>query len=300
MKELEFVKYLTHKFRAGPGVVRGIGDDCAVLKYTKDRYMLLTCDMIIEGTHFTKKTIPYQIGWKAMAVNISDIASMGGIPKYALVSAGISRNKDMKFLKEIVRGMDAISRKFGVNIIGGDTNASGKTVVNVTLLGEVEKKCLITRNGAKAGDLIFVTGALGEGAVKHLKFFPRLKEARILVKNFKINSMIDLSDGLAMDLNRVARASNVGARVYESLLPLPASLRGRPGRRAEAIFVGEDFELLFTASIKESKKIMKRMGEKNDLPVTLIGEVADKRLGVILVGEEGRTKQLRRKGFSHL
>jgi len=310
MQELEFVKYLTRKFRAKPPVIRGIGDDCAVLEYTRDKYMLLACDMIIEGTHFTKKATPYQIGWKAMAVNISDIASMGGVPKYALVSAGVPRNKGMKFLKEITKGIEKICKKYKILVIGGDTNSSDKTVLNVTLTGEVEKKRLVTRSGAKAGDLIFVTGALGEGKTKHLKFLPRLKEARILVENFKINSMIDLSDGLAMDLNRLAEASGAGARVYESLIPLPASLRllrrrSVPPRNdargiSSAISSGEDFELLFTASVKESKKIIKRMGEKRDLPITLIGEVINKPSGVMLVGEEGRTKPLRAKGFRHL
>jgi len=309
MQELKFIKYISKKFKTKSPVIKGIGDDCAVLKYTRHKYLLLTCDMIIEGTHFTKRTAPYQIGWKAMAVNISDIASMGGIPKYALVSAGVSRSKGMKFLKEIVRGVDAISKKFGVNVIGGDTNGSGKTVVNVTLMGEVEKNCLVARSGAEDGDLIFVTGALGEGKTKHLNFEPRLKEARILVKNFKIDSMIDLSDGLAMDLNRLAKASGVGARVYKSLIPLPEQFQTRIGKLSnaglestlvEVISSGEDFELLFTASLKESKKMIKRMGKKGDLPITLIGEIVDKRFGVRLIGENGKTSLLGSEGFVHL
>jgi len=305
MKELEFIKYITHKFRAKKPVIQGIGDDCAVLGYTRDKYMLLTSDMIIEGTHFTKKATPFQIGWKAIAVNISDIASMGGIPKHALVSAGIPRNKGMKFLKELTRGIETICRKFDILVIGGDTNSSSKIVVNVTLVGEVKRKHLVTRSGAKVGDLIFVTGALGEGKQKHLSFLPRLREARILVKNFKINSMIDLSDGLAMDLNRLADASNVGARVYKSLIPLSErtlSLRGLDieNVKAEAISSGEDFELLFTASIKESKRIINRMGRREDLPVTLIGEIVNKRSGVKIVEEEGRVRLLKPEGFAHL
>ena len=296
MKELEFIKYVSKKFKTRKPVIKGIGDDCAILEYTKTRYMLLTCDMIIEGTHFSGKATPFQIGWKAVAVNISDIAAMGGVPRYALVSAGIPRNKGTKFLKGIIKGIETISRKFNILLIGGDTNTSRKIVINVTLIGEVEKNCVITRNGARRGDLIFVTGCLGEGRVKHLKFLPRLKEARILAKNFKINSMIDLSDGLSMDLNRLAEAAKVGARVYKSLIPLSDASEARDS----AIFAGEDFELLFTASIRESKKLIKRMGRKEDLPITLIGEIVDRRFGVQLIEEEGKIRPLKPKGFIQL
>ena len=294
MKEIEFIKYITKKFRVKPPIVKGIGDDCAVMSYGKNNYLLLTTDMIIEGTHFSKKTSGFLIGRKAMAVNISDIAAMGGTPKYALISAGVPRTKGVKFLKELLKGIESISRSFGVAIIGGDTNSSQKTVISITLLGEVEKKYLIKREGAKIGDFIFVTGVLGEGDKKHLSFLPRVREARMLVKNFKINSMIDLSDGLSMDLARIAEASGVGARIYKSLIPLS----GKSGSIEKAVFGGEDFELLFTAPLKESRKIAKRMGE--DLPITLIGEIVDKKLGVCLIGENGKAEVIKPKGFRHL
>ncbi|NQU95992.1 MAG: thiamine-monophosphate kinase [Candidatus Omnitrophica bacterium] len=295
MRELEFIRYITRKFKTKSPVVFGIGDDCAVIKHTKDKFLLLTCDMIVERTHFTSKTRAFEIGWKAMAVNISDIASMGGIPKYALVAAAVPRGKNVRFLKEIIRGVEKISKKFNISIIGGDTNSSERIVLSVTLIGEAEKKYLTKRDGAKPGDLIFVTGALGEGKSKHLNFLPRLSESRKLVKNFKINSMIDLSDGLAMDLNRLAVASNVGACVYKSLIPL--SKKSEPLEKS--IFAGEDFELLFTASIAESRKIIKRMGEKDSLPITLIGEIVKKPLGVGLIGDNGKLTPLKPKGYAH-
>ena len=296
MKELDFIKYISREFKTRKPIVKGIGDDAAVMSYTKKKHLLFTTDMIIEGTHFTRNASPVQIGHKAMAVNISDIAAMGGVPKYALISIGLPKSKCMRFLKDVTKGVKAICKKFDISIIGGDTNNSAKVVLNVTLIGEVEKKCLVTRSGAKKGDLVFVTGALGEGKAKHLKFTPRFKEARILVKNFKINSMIDLSDGLAMDLNRLARASNVGACIYKSLIPL--SEKSAPLNKA--ISEGEDFELLFTASINESRKIIKRMGKKEDLPITLIGEIMDKCFDVKIIEEDGRSKPLRPKGFAHL
>jgi len=296
MKELTFIDYITKIFKTKKPVVKGIGDDCAIIDYTKGKYLLLTCDMIAEGVHFTEKTPPYKIGRKAMAVNISDIASMGGVCKYALISAGIPRKKGTKFLKEIIKGIRDISREFNIQIIGGDTNSSSKVVINVTLIGEVLKKDVVRRSGAKVGDLIFVTGILGEGKKKHLNFIPRIKEAKILVKNFKINSMIDLSDGLSVDLNRIAKESRVGARIYKSLIPLP----DKDASIDKSIYEGEDFELLFTASKSESKRIIKRMGKKEDLPISLIGEVVNKKSGVKLIEEEGKSRALKPKGYEHL
>jgi len=295
MKELDFITYIKDRFNTKRPVVEGVGDDCAVLEYTRDKYMLLTTDMIAAGTHFTKKATPFQIGWKAMAVNISDIAAMGGVPKYALVSAGIPPEKNMRFLKGITKGIDALARKFNISIIGGDTNRAPNTVLSITLIGEVEKRCLAKRSGAKLHDLVFVTGALGEGRSKHLRFLPRLKEARILLRHFKISSMIDLSDGLSMDLNRLARASSVGVHIYKSLIPLSK----KSAQLEEAIFLGEDFELLFTASRNESKRIIRRMGTKGDLPISLIGEVVSKRPGAWLIEEEGKRKKLKPKGYAH-
>ena len=294
MKELKFIEYISKRFSAKKPVIKGIGDDCAVMSYTKGKYLLLTCDMIIEGTHFSHDTAPQDIAWKAMAVNISDIAAMGGVPKYALVSCGIPKRKNTKFLKRLTKGIEKITKKFNITVIGGDTNTSQKVVLNVTLIGEVEKKHIAKRSGAKEKDLIFMTGALGEGKKKHLNFTPRLKEGRELVKNFKINSMIDLSDGLAVDVNRLASSSKVGVRIYKSLIPL--SEKSEPLEKS--IEAGEDFELLFTASEAESKKIAKKISER--LPVTLIGEVVNKRFGVKLIEEEGKESILKPRGFKHL
>ena len=296
MKELEFIKYLSGEFRKKSPIIEGIGDDCAVINYGKNKYSLLTCDMIIEGTHFDKKATPFQIGWKAMAVNISDIASMGGIPRYALVSVGVPAKKGIKFLKGISRGIKALSKKFNISVIGGDTNRSDKTVINVTLIGEVENRNLIKRSGAKKGDLIFVTGTLGNGEIKHLDFIPRVKEARVLTKNFRISSMIDLSDGLSMDLTRLTSASKVGARIYESLIPLSSKEKSIK----KAISLGEDFELLFTATLRESKKIMKNISKLKNMPVTLIGEVLSEASGVKIVDSNGKSRKLVISGFKHI
>ena len=294
MKELEFINYISKLLKIGnKKVIKGIGDDCAVLDYTREKYLLFSCDMIIEGTHFLHNVPAYQIGWKSLAVSISDIAAMGGVPRYALISCGIPKSKGTRFLKEIFKGLQDIAGRFNISIIGGDTNLSSKVIVDTTIIGDVEKELLVRRDGAKPGDLIFVTGTLGEGRHRHLTFIPRVKEARMLVERFKINAMIDLSDGLGMDLGRIASASRVGAYIYRSLIPLPDRITSID----RALYGGEDFELLFTASIKESRRIMKHIGK---LPVSLIGEMLPKDCGVMIIDENGKARSLKTKGYRHL
>lgn len=278
-------------------VVKGIGDDTAVIRWTKDKYLLFTCDMIVEDAHFRRKNAtPFEIGWKALARNISDIAAMGGVPKYAVISAGVRAEDLLTFLEGIYKGIMAAAKKFNVNIVGGDTAKSGKLVIDISLIGEVEKKNLVLRSGAKPGDFIMVTGAIG-GSQKgrHLNFTPRIAEARTLVKNFKINSMIDVSDGLVLDLWRILDASRVGARIHRSLIPISKDADSFE----KAIAEGEDFELLFTMSPEEAKRFFKTKLAKMDTSVTLIGEIKDKSYGYRLVEEDGKEKKLEAKGYLH-
>ena len=285
--EAGLVKRLAKRFRLDNTVIKGSGDDTAVLRWTKDKYLLFTCDMVVEGVHFDlKKAAPFQIGWKALARNISDIAAMGGVPRYALVSIGLLPSTSVKFLDELYRGIQKCAKAFNVNIVGGDTARSKKLVIDVSLIGEVEKENVVFRSGAETGDIIFVTGSLG-GSIKgkHLNFMPRLKEARALVKNFKISSMIDISDGLALDLWRVLDASKVGARIYKDAVPISSEADSFE----KAISEGEDFELLFTMSPGEAKRFVKRARPKIGAPVTMIGRIVDKRYGY----------NLKSKGYLH-
>ena len=285
--EAGLVKRLAKRFRLDNTVIKGSGDDTAVLRWTKDKYLLFTCDMVVEGVHFDlKKAAPFQIGWKALARNISDIAAMGGVPRYALVSIGLLPSTSVKFLDELYRGIQKCAKAFNVNIVGGDTARSKKLVIDVSLIGEVEKENVVFRSGAETGDIIFVTGSLG-GSIKgkHLNFMPRLKEARALVKNFKISSMIDISDGLALDLWRVLDASKVGARIYKDAVPISSEADSFE----KAISEGEDFELLFTMSPGEAKRFFKRARPKIGAPVTMIGRIVDKRYGY----------NLKSKGYLH-
>ncbi len=239
---------------AGAGVMKGIGDDTAVLKYTKDKYQLFTTDMLVEGVHFTRAMGARNIGHKALACSISDIAAMGGVPTHAVVSLGVAPKVPVRFVEDLYKGVGLLAKRFGVSIVGGDTVRSRKTIINVALLGEVEKKCLVTRDGARAGDWVFVTGPLGRSLKtgKHLTFTPRVQEARFLVKQFKPSAMMDISDGLAGDLNYILKASNKGVRLWEDAVP-----RTKGATLAQALSDGEDFELLFTLNEEKAMRLLK-------------------------------------------
>ncbi|MDE2231415.1 MAG: thiamine-phosphate kinase [Candidatus Omnitrophica bacterium] len=251
--EFGLIKALKKLVPVSQEVIKGIGDDAAVLPYNKREYLLLTTDMLAEGVHFTRRMPPEGIGHKALACNISDIAAMGGRPTFAVVSIGVPGNLPVDFIKDVYRGMERTAKDFGVSIVGGDTIKSGKIVVNVALLGRVEKKNLVTRGGAKPGDWIFVTGPLG-GSLKsgrHLKFVPRLGPARFLVERFTPHAMIDISDGLAGDLGHILEASRAGARLDYDCIP-----RHKGVSLAQALNDGEDFELLFTLGTRQAQALM--------------------------------------------
>ena len=295
--EIGLIKRIARNLRYDKSVIKGIGDDTAVIKWTRDKYLLFTCDMLVEDVHFRRmKATPYQIGWKALGRNLSDVAAMGGVGRYAVVSVGLDPYASVSLADGIWKGLNAIAKRFGVSIVGGDTVRSRKLIIDVSLIGEVRKKYLVLRSGAKPGDAIFVTGSLG-GSIKrkHLSFTPRIKEAGYLVRNFKINSMIDISDGLALDLWRILNASKAGARIHERLIPVSK----KADSFDRAITDGEDFELLFTLSAKEAKRFFKTALAKMDTRVTLIGEITGKKDGCILVRKNGKREQVGAKGYLH-
>lgn len=289
--EFGLIERIARGIKTDASVIKGIGDDAAALEWTKDKYLLVTADMLIENRHFLRADPPERVGWKALCCGVSDIAAMGGEPKWALISVGLPKGLPVKYADGIYAGLRKAAGKFGVNIVGGDTNASGRIILDVTTLGEAKKKNLVLRSGAKDGDYIFVTGALG-GSIhgKHLCFTPRLKESRTLVKNFKINSMIDLSDGLSSDLNHILKQSNAGAVVYDYLIPISAE---------NALSDGEDFELLFTMPKKEAFKLLRLRKKLFDIPVTRIGAITDKKFGAKIIDIFGRKKDLTPRGFKH-
>lgn len=295
--EIALIERISRGFKLSPRVVKGIGDDAAVLKCVGGRYLLYTCDMLIEDVHFkANNASPRRIGYKAMARNVSDIAAMGGIPRYALVSLGVDPDEKVEYVEGIYEGIKDVCRKFGVDLVGGDMSRSVNTVIDISLLGEVEPDRLVTRSGARRGDLIMVTGSFG-GSIKgkHLDFTPRIKESRILVENYKLTSMIDTSDGLILDLSRIMRSSRVGARIHESLIPVSNDADSLDS----ALTDGEDFELLFTMAPLEAKRFFRTHLVKMKTPVTLIGEITDKSRGLVLVRESGVKERLNPEGYLH-
>lgn len=296
--EIGLIERLARNFKAGRDIVKGIGDDCAVIRISRKKYLLVTIDMLLEDVDFKlKQAGPFQVGWKALACGLSDIASMGGAAKYAVISLGLPPKLSVGFVDELYRGIKALANKYDVEIVGGDTNSSKKLVIDVAVLGFAEPDRVALRSGARPGDIICVTGSLG-GSYKsrrHLTFMPRLKEARYLVNNFRITSMIDISDGLSSDLNHIAKESKVGACIYEELIPVSKDARSIDA----ALNEGEDFELLFTMPLREARRLAKKNLEINGIRITQIGEVLDRKIGVKIIGRNGRVKDLEPKGFSH-
>lgn len=290
--EFGLIKRFKKSIRLDSSVIKGSGDDCAVIEFNKDNYLLFTCDMLVEDVDFIPRDSAYLIGRKAVAISVSDIAACGGIPRYCLISLGLPKNSSVAFIDKLFKGMSELAREYKINIVGGDLSKAKYLTIDVSMLGRVEKKFLVLRSGAKKGDIIFVTGKLG-GSIrgKHLKFIPRIKEARFLVKNFQVNAMMDISDGLAQDLGQILEESRAGAIVYESLIPLSKEARDLD----EALYMGEDFELIFTLPRKEAQKLMAK--KSNDFKP--IGEIVDKKYGLRLIDTMGREKIVKPRGFKH-
>jgi thiamine-monophosphate kinase len=284
-------KYSFHQ----SNIIKGIGDDTAVLYYNGQRHLLYTADMVCEGVHFTRKMPAYAIGHKAMGCNISDIAAMGGLPTFALVSLGLPKSLPVSYVEDLYKGMYELGKKFNVSVVGGDTVAAKQIVINVALLGEVACEDLVTRKGALPGDWIMTTGALGRAwkTDKHTSFTPRVEESRFLVKHFKPNAMIDVSDGLTADLGHILEESEVGACLYENEIP-----RNPGATLKDALYDGEDFELLFTMSETKAKTLMEWQAKNKRWFFYSIGRI-QKDKGLFLADRKGAMVALKPKGFTH-
>ncbi len=308
MNEIELISKLTKSLPTNAWVVAGAGDDCAVLDSGQpNRYLLLKTDAVVEGIHFLPETPAEQIGHKALARCLSDIAAMAGRPIAALVTIALPKKFDADHIKKIYDGISKLAERHGVAIVGGETTTNPeRMLISVSLLGDVAKdKCLL-RSGAKPGDAIFVSGELGGSlAAKHLEFEPRLAEARWLSDNFSIHSMIDLSDGLAMDLRHILHESKLGAELFAKCIPISraARLRARAESSAKppllaALTDGEDFELLFTASSRDAVPLLDGW-KKQFAPqkLTCIGKITAA-VGLKLRDESG-LRTLSSHGYVH-
>ncbi len=258
MHELQLIAKLKTLCPSNESIILGIDDDAAILRPTL-RATLVCADMLMDGVHFQiDEAGPQAIGHKALAVNLSDIAAMGGKALSAFVSLALPRRlANESFIIDFYRGMSRLANEFGVAIAGGDTNIwDGPLVVNVTVVGEAHTKGAVKRSGAQVGDTIFVTGALG-GSIHahHLVFQPRLAEARALMDAFTLHSMTDISDGLAKDLRTVTGQSSVSAYLDRSAIPIREILKEQPDALKKALSDGEDFELCFTLGPEDSLRL---------------------------------------------
>jgi thiamine-monophosphate kinase len=273
--EWDLIKALSREFGpAPPGVILGIGDDCAAIEIPGPEYLLWTVDTLVEGVHFDLAyTSLSQLGWKSLAVNLSDIAAMGGDPGPALLSLGWPPDRDRSLALEFAAGLAQAAREYGVAVIGGDTVASPEgLIVTVTLTGRVPAAQMLRRAGARVGDLIFVTGPLGEAASgleilrrgldlppnlkdalteAQLRPHPHLRAGRLLAQEGLATALIDTSDGIATDLYHICRAGGVGARIPAAAVPVSPRVRAAAPHLSRdpldlALTGGEDYLLLFT------------------------------------------------------
>ena len=270
--EDRLLEQLLGKLRTGRGVVRGVGDDCALVESAKgsDLHVLKT-DCLVEQIHFAKTARPEMVGWKALARPLSDFAAMSAIPSFALVTLIVPATRNMGWVRRLYGGIEKAARTFDVSVVGGETSATkGPAVISISITGSVERDRWVGRAGGKVGDELFVTGKLG-GSLggRHLGFVPRIVESRWLTKNFRVHAMMDLSDGLGADLPRLARASKVGFEIDEASLPL-----NRGCTIAQAISDGEDYELLFAMAPNDSRSLRSRWRKKFPrVPLTRVGRL---------------------------
>ena len=253
-REDDIVKRLRAAVRPARAVA-GIGDDCAAVEGPRGKLLLLKTDCVVERRHFRSADAAASVGWKAACRAVSDIAACGGEPREALVTCVLREGQTGRWLDALYRGIEKAGREFGFHVVGGElARTEGPVVINVAMTGAVSRREFVPRGGGRPGDLLFVTGVLGGSLPSgwHLKFRPRLAEARWLAKAVRPSAMMDLSDGLAADLPRMAAASGTGFILEPEAVPRRrgSSLRG-------AMSDGEDFELLFAIAPAKAARLVR-------------------------------------------
>jgi thiamine-monophosphate kinase len=308
MNEFELISRLTRSLPTTKQVVAGSGDDCAVLDFgLPDRLLLFKTDAVVEGIHFEPGTAGERVGHKALGRCLSDIAAMAGTASAALVTLALPRQFDAEFLEAVYAGMNSLARRHEVAIVGGETTTNPERIlISVALIGWAPRGKAVLRSGAEAGDALFVTGELGGSlAGKHLDFEPRLAEARWLTQKFSVHAMIDLSDGLAGDLRHILKASQAGAELLSTAIPISRAARDaarvegatRPPLLA-ALSDGEDFELLFTVAGRDAVPVLDAWRQQfPKLPLTCIGKITAGE-GVTLRDKQG-VRPLSAYGYAH-
>ena len=298
---------------SGQGVRLGIGDDAALWKPRPGFAGILTSDWFLEGSHFLReKHPPDSLGWKCLARAASDIAAMGGTPRCFLLNLGLPAAASEKWLKSFLAGLRRAAKSLDCVLAGGDTTRSQRILISVTVIGEIREGQEVLRSGARPGDLLYVSGTLGEaehglrllrksrGKVsaenkplrKHLYPEPRVELGGWLAERKLATAMMDVSDGLSSDLPRLCAASGVGALIDPDKLPLPRGI-DRETARQLAMHGGDDYELLFTVA---SHKVASLSANFRKLQLTPIGKITKER-GVRMIGNDGKQEPLRVAGW---
>ncbi len=316
---IERVRRATPKSR---GVLLGIGDDAAWVA-SKFGSLLITSDLLIEGVHFDLKwTSLFALGYKAVAVNLSDIAAMGGTPAYLILSLGIPARFRSEDIDEFYRGIRSLAKKNGVALVGGDTNLADSLLISACLIGHAPYRP-VTRAGAKIGDDVYVTGTIGDAALalkllkskppqpergpaayllaRHHRPTPKVAAGTLLARERLATAMIDVSDGLLQDLGHICKVSKIGAVLWEEKLPLSPAYRalcGKEGTRP-ALTGGEDYELLFCAPPRNRSRIAKLQHGTADLVMTRIGTCVSARAGITVLDSAGKPLSIRAEGHDH-
>lgn len=304
-------------------VIKAIGDDCCVFKAADNMVTLLTTDMLVEDIHFLRCSMaPYALGRKALAVNISDIAAMGGIPGEAVVSIAIPDTVEVEYLDQVYEGIKSIARDFHVNLLGGDTTSSPKPlVINIALVGWIKEDEVLYRSGAKTEDVIFLTGAVGSSAAgldlilsgrdfagkndlleAHYNPLPQIKEGRIIAGLKVATSLIDVSDGVASDLGHICAESGVGAVIEKNRIPVTETFRTYCSEfhldwEHLSLHIGEDYVLLGTVPEK-SADTLKNSLEAAGCKFHPIGTIM-KDSGIFLKGKDHFLRKIEASGFDH-
>ncbi len=271
------IRLLTRDLRSTASVLTGPGDDCAVIEQPGRDHLLLKTDCVIESVHFTPDADPEVVGWKAAARVVSDFAAMGGgSPQHALVTLVAPGDREADWVTRVYEGIERCGREFAFEVVGGETSQSPPgsplALISIAMTGSIPPNRCVLRSGAKVGDFIFVSGSLGGSiAGKHLDFTPRLREAAWLSEQLdrSLHAMMDLSDGLAKDLPRLAQSSGVGFQLDLDALPRTSGASVK-----NALSDGEDYELLFTVSEHQSDAWLRGWKQAfPELAVTSIGRI---------------------------
>jgi len=327
--EFGFIRSIMEKCLYSPeSVIQGIGDDCAVIgpygPY-EGKVLLITTDLLIEDIHFLMgKITPRELGAKAVAVNLSDIAAMGGTARHIFVSLAMPRGMAMDTMEEVYAGMKDLCRRYGVNLLGGDTSSSPRGLfINVTVMGEAAEEEVLYRKGASPGDLIYVTGTLGDAAAglkllkgelpapgdlrdvlvaAHNRPEPRLEAGRLVAQSRLASAMIDISDGLLADLHHICEESKVGAQILQERVPVSRELSSLCKANDlnafhMALSGGEDYQLLFTVPKKNAESIERQIKQQGHPPFR-IGKITAEE-GVRLVSPHGTDGEITQRGFDH-